>query len=162
MIPAAKTILPLCAAATLSLALVTPQLARADQPIEASTASLGIGLGDPAAVDLKLWTGRSSGFDFGIGVEQFADILGLYAEYEHGLVEFPLGRSGARGAFYLGAGGALAFTRNETRLAAVIPVGFDFRFRIPLDLFIEGRPGIGILHRPVFGIGAQIGLRYRF
>jgi hypothetical protein len=43
-----------------------------------------------------------------------------------------------------------------------IPVGLDLRFEPPIDVFIEARPGVGLLDRPAFGIGGQLGVRYRF
>lgn len=123
--------------------------------------SLGLGLGDPTALDVKFWTGNYSGFNFGLGLEQFDDIFGVYGEYELGLAAFALGNSGARGAFYIGVGGALAAHSDHSSVAVVIPIGVDFRFRPPVDLFIEARPGVGLIHRPAFGIGGQLGVRFR-
>lgn len=123
--------------------------------------SLGVGLGDPTALDLKLWTGRDSGFDFGLGLERFDDVLGLYGEYEVGLAAFRLGDSGGRGAFYVGIGGAVAFDDDRSSVALVIPIGLDFRFRAPIDVFVEARPGIGLVDRPAFGLGGQVGVRAR-
>ncbi len=152
--------------AALSLLLLTSfaadRAARADTPYQTGVVSLGLGLGDPSALDVKFWTGNGSGFNLGIGLERFDDVLGVYGEYELGLAAFRLGQGGARGVFYLGVGGAVALTDEHTSVAVVVPIGLDFRFRPPVDLFIEARPGIGVLHRPAFGIGGQIGVRYRF
>lgn len=150
------------ALATTALVSSFAATAHADTTYVAGTASLGIGLGDPAALDLKLWTTPYSGFDFGIGLERFDTIFGVYGEYELGLVAFGLGDDGSRGVFYVGVGGALAFTEDKTSLAVIIPIGLDFRFGPPIDLFVEARPGIGVFHRPAFGIGGQVGVRYRF
>jgi len=46
--------------------------------------------------------------------------------------------------------------------ATTTTIGLDSRFRAPIDLFIEARPGIGLVHRDAFGIGGQLGVRYRF
>jgi len=142
-----------------SLAVVPSAAA---QPDVDGTMSLGLGFGDPTALDLKLWTGRDSGFDFGVGLARFDDLLGLYGEYEVGLAAFRLGDSGGRGAFYVGLGGAIAFEHDRrTSAALVIPIGLDFRFRAPIDLFVEARPGIGLVDRPAFGLGGQLGVRLR-
>jgi hypothetical protein len=146
--------------------LVAATPARA-QEVESHTAldggpvSLGVGLGDPAAVDLKLWTSRLSGLDLGVGVNDFDDVLGLYGEFEFGLIDFWARRT--LGLFYVGLGGAAGFTHSGNSLAAVVPVGLDFRFKAPLDLFIEGRPGVELIDEPPrFGLGGQVGLRYVF
>ena len=149
------------AVVALTTAPVLAGSARAE-PYRPGTVSLGLGLGDPAALDIKFWNDNVSGFDLGLGLEHFDDVFGVYGEYELGLVSFALGNSGARGVFYLGVGGAVAFTNDYTSVAVVIPVGLDFRFDAPVDLFIEARPGIGVVHRPAFGIGGQIGVRWRF
>jgi hypothetical protein len=161
MRPAIETLLPALALSSF-IALAPADPARADPTYRAGVVSVGLGLGDPSALDLKLWTGNASGFDFGVGLERFDDVLGLYGEYEFGLATFALGRSGGRGAFYVGAGGAVALRDDHTTLAAIVPIGLDFRFAAPIDLFIEARPGIGIVHRPAFGIGGQLGVRGRF
>ncbi|MCC6624092.1 MAG: hypothetical protein IT385_22745 [Deltaproteobacteria bacterium] len=142
--------------------LVAPTAASAHPPNVDGSASLGLGFGDPTALDLKLWTSRDSGFDFGVGLERFDDVLGLYGEYEVGLAAFALGDSGGRGAFYIGLGGAVAFDDGDkTSAALVIPIGLDLRFRAPIDLFVEARPGIGLVDRPAFGLGGQLGVRLR-
>lgn len=140
--------------------------ARAAEPIRWSSVSLGLGLGDPSALDLKLWTTEDSGFNLGVGLENFDDVFGIYAEYEFGLVAFWIGDD-ARGTFYIGLGGAIAFYDrpgdNDVQVAAIIPIGLNFRFRAPLEVFIEGRPGVALnddTNR--FGIGGQIGLRFIF
>lgn len=133
----------------------------ADFDIEEGPVSLGVGLGDPTAIDVKFWTANSHGLNLGVGVDDFDNRLGVYAEFEFGLVEFMTRR--ALGVFYLGLGGALAVHANDVDLAAIVPIGLDFRFRIPLDLYVEARPGIDFDgHDPAFGAGAQLGLRYVF
>jgi hypothetical protein len=127
----------------------------------AGDVSLGLGLGDPTALDIKLWTTQDSGFDLGFGLERFDDVFGVYGEYEVGLLAFMLGDDGGRGAFYVGLGGAVAIDDDLASVAVIIPIGLDFRFAAPIDLFVEARPGIGIAHRPAFGIGGQLGVRYR-
>lgn len=147
----------LAVSSTASNALAQDRIAYVD-----GTVSLGLGLGDPTALDVKFWTGNGSGFDFGLGLEHFDDVFGIYGEYELGLAAFRLGDSGGRGVFYVGLGGAVAFKDNdETSVALIIPIGLDFRLASPVDIFIEARPGAGLVHRPAFGIGGQLGIRFR-
>jgi len=147
------------------LTVLAPVAAQAapPEPYPASVASLGVAFGDPTAVDLKLWTGQGSGFDFGIGFNRFSERLGIYAEYELGLVDFWIGNS-VRGIFYIGVGGAVAlrYHNDDTSVALVIPIGLNFRFRAPVEVFVEARPGIALLDKSGFGIGGQVGVRYVF
>lgn len=137
------------------------QEVEAVERIDEGPVSLGLGFGDPAAVDAKFWTPNNHGLDIGIGIEDFDNVLGVYGEFEFGLVEFMARRT--LGVFYLGPGAALAFFEDGLSLAAVVPIGVDFRFPVPLDLFIEARPGIQVVDDPAeFGIGGQVGLRYVF
>jgi hypothetical protein len=154
----------------LSVAVATilmPLAAQADpntrEPYPKSVASLGVAFGDPTAVDLKIWTGEGSGIDFGIGFNRFSERLGLYAEYELGLVDFWIGDS-VRGIFYIGVGGAVAlrYRNDDTSVALIIPIGLNFRFRAPVEVFVEGRPGLALLDKSGFGIGGQVGVRYVF
>lgn len=150
--------------------LASPPAARAAPTPHPGTVSLGVGFGDPTAVDLKLWTGQGSGFNFGIGLHRFSERLGIYIEYELGLVDFWIGDS-VMSVFYIGVGGAVALRNNDndTSLALVIPIGLNFRFRAPVEIFVEARPGAVLLNRrgygygaSTFGIGGQIGVRYVF
>jgi len=153
----AFSIVALCLGATSS------SYAQPYEPFRPSVASLGVAFGDPTALDLKLWTGEGSGFNFGIGLHRFSERLGVYGEYEFGLASFWMGNS-VRGIFYLGVGGALAFRHrhDETSLALIIPIGLNFRFRAPLEIFVEARPGVALLDDSGFGIGGQLGVRFVF
>jgi|GEM_PF-2292541 len=128
-----------------------------------SNASLGVGFGDPTALDLKLWTGEGSGFDIGVGFRRFSQRVGLYVEYELGLASFWLGDS-AKGVFYIGLGGAVSFRheKDDTSFALIIPIGLNIRFDAPVEIFLEARPGIEILDHDGFGIGGQLGVRFVF
>lgn len=129
----------------------------------ASPVSLGVGFGDPTALDLKIWTGRGSGFDFGLGLQRFSDRIGVFAEYEFGLLRFG-NDSSVSGVFYVGLGVAVAFQHrsDDTAVALVIPIGMNFRFDAPVELFVEGRPGIVIAEPYDWGIGGQVGVRFIF
>lgn len=125
--------------------------------------SLGLGLGDPSAVDAKFWFTENGGLNIGLGLENLDDLFVVYGEYEFGIVDFEAGR--AHGVFYVGVGGAVAFLDgvDDLGLAAIVPIGLDFRFRRPVDVYLEGRPGIEVIEDAAdFAIGAQAGVRYVF
>jgi len=162
--------LAVVALATASLALPMSGALAAPTP-HPGTVSLGVAFGEPTAVDLKLWTGQGSGFNFGVGIHRFSDRLGAYAEYELGLIDFWIGNS-VMSVFYIGVGGAVAMSHKDdkTSLALVIPIGLNFRFKAPVEVFIEARPGIALLSgayyggfgNSAFGLGGQLGVRYVF
>lgn len=152
------------------LSVSVPVAHAGHEPFRPAVVALGLGLGDPTALDLKLWVTPSSGFDFGFGVSRWSDRLGVYGEFEFGLVDFWIGND-VMGVFYLGVGGAVGLNGNavafEDRhdgvsLALVIPIGVNFRFRVPLEVFVEARPGFEILDPGGFGVGGQVGIRYVF
>ncbi len=150
-----------CLAAT-SSAYAAPD-ERSGNRFRQSTASLGVGFGDPTALDLKIWTGEGSGFDIGVGFRRFSERVGIYVEYELGLASFWLGDS-AKGIFYIGLGGAVSLHHHNDDLgmALIIPIGLNIRFDAPVEIFLEARPGFEILDRDGFGIGGQLGVRYVF
>lgn len=150
--------------AFISLALASTDAQAEDRRhFHGSPVSLGVGFGDPTAIDLKLWTTNHSGLDLGVGFNRFSERLGVYAEYELGLIDFWVEDS-VEGVFYIGVGGAVALQHEskDTSVALIVPIGLNFRFRIPLEIFLEARPGVALLDSSGFGIGGQLGVRYVF
>ncbi len=137
---------------------------RSGRHYRTSSASLGVAVGDPSAIDLKIWTGEGSGFDIGVGFRRFSERVGMYLEYEFGLASFWIGDS-AKGIFYIGLGGAVSLHHHndDLGLSLIIPIGLNIRFSAPVELFLEARPGIEVLDdNDRFGIGGQLGVRFVF
>ncbi|PKN58979.1 MAG: hypothetical protein CVU56_03280 [Deltaproteobacteria bacterium HGW-Deltaproteobacteria-14] len=153
--------LPLVAAPS---AFADPYEGHSGGGLHNATVSLGLALGDPSAFDLKLWTGQGSGFDFGVGFRRFTKRVGIYAEYELGLADFWIGHS-VWSVFYLGLGGAISLHdgKDELSVALIIPIGINFRFKVPFEIFLEARPGVDLVgNGDRFGIGGQLGIRLIF
>lgn len=156
---------------TLASILVVPAIlaapisvAHADHaPLRPAIVALGVAGGDPSAIDLKFWINHHSGFDFGLGFSRWSSRVGVYGEFELGLADFWIGDD-ASGVFYIGVGGAIAlrYHRDDLAVALVIPIGINFRFRAPIEVFLELRPGFELLDTDGFGLGAQVGIRYVF
>lgn len=145
-------------------AFADPYEGRTNNQLQHATVSLGLALGDPSAFDLKLWTGEGSGFDFGIGFRRFTKRVGFYAEYELGLADFWIGHS-VWSVFYIGIGGAVSLQDHDDDLsvALIIPIGINFRFSVPFEIFLEARPGVDLVgNGDRFGIGGQLGIRLIF
>ena len=134
---------------------------------------IGIALGQPTAVDFKWRPNHVIGFNFGVGAHHFSRNLAVYADFEFGIVDFRAGV--AEGTFYLGPGLQLGVTNDDhyygfhkesgggTYLGVMMPIGVEFGFKFPLEIFVELRPGIVVLHAPgVFDFGGQLGFRYGF
>ena len=157
------TILP-AAGAALVLALAQGSASAYDgEPIhETGAVSAGLAVGDVTAFDLKWWFTEHHGIDFGIGVSQFSERLAVYAEGELALAEWGMG-SDARGLFYLGPGiQGIVNSPGRDQVALTAPIGLDFQFRAPLDIFVEARPGIALTPNTDLIIGGQAGLRVIF
>ena len=153
--------LPLIAAPS---AFADPYEGHAHAGLRHATASLGVAVGDPSALDLKLWTGEGSGFDFGIGFRRFTQRIGFYGEYELGLADFWIGDD-VWSVFYLGIGAAVSLhdAHDDLSVALIIPIGINFRFNVPFEIFLEARPGVDLVgNGDRFGIGGQLGIRLIF
>jgi hypothetical protein len=120
------------------LAFVVVAIMLAAPPARADVA-LGLFVGDPTAVDLKLGLDRVSALDLAFGVSQFYDRYGYYghATYLARIAE-------ARGnsvivPVRLGIGVALIDGHDYgLSLGARAPIEIGFRFRrTPLELYLE-------------------------
>ena len=131
------------------------------EPVHDVGVSAGVAVGDVTAFDMKWWFAPHHGIDFGIGSSQLSSDLALYAEAELALAEWGMGPS-ARGIFYVGPGIQAIQRPGRDQVALTFPIGFDFQFSAPVDLFIEVRPGFDMADNPDVIIGGQGGVRAVF
>lgn len=132
---------------------------------------IGIAVGSPTGLDMKLWGGQRFGVNVGVGASDFQDRFTLHVEPEFALWRSNLGGS-AVGSLFIGFGGELHLWDHDhphdhgadhAHLEAVVPFGFDVAFDIPMAAFIEIRPSVGVLGNPGdVDVGGQIGARYTF
>jgi hypothetical protein len=137
-------------------------------PLGASTAraqdsgfGLGIILGDPNGVSGKGWLVSGLALDGAVGfgiideghLAAHVDVL-----WHMGLKDF----SRASMDLYFGVGGKIGAFEDDFRLGARGPVGLDFLFQRPVDVFIEIAAGLWIIDDVDFDLDAAAGVRYWF
>ena len=123
---------------------------------------LGIILGQPTGVSLKLWTGRSQAFDVAVAwAFDREDALHVHADYL--FHNFRLFRV-QKGQFvlYYGIGGRVK-AESRTRVGLRIPVGLSYLFeKDPLEIFFELGPIMDLAPSTRFRMTSGVGLRYYF
>jgi hypothetical protein len=139
---------------------------------------LGIILGDPTGLSGKWYINPDHAIDFAIGAGWFTGhSLRIHADY---LFHFHLTSNSTFDLpLYIGVGPAFAFWYGDYRdgywgtkeyygdprfgLGVRVPFGVSFQFNeVPLDLFIEVVPSIGLLPGIGFFFDWGLGLRYWF
>jgi hypothetical protein len=135
---------------------------------------LGVMLGDPSGITAKNWLSSARAFDIGLSYS-FNDYFAILGDY---LWHFPgtfTGRVGNQFLPYVGLGALVFFDtgngyfdrkhdRNEeAALGARIPLGVEFLPKsLPLGVFAEVVPGVGLIPS-VFGfVQGELGGRYYF
>ncbi|MFP4068142.1 MAG: hypothetical protein ACLFRR_01755 [Spirochaetaceae bacterium] len=133
-------------------------------PAFAETEAFGLGvlLGEPTGISAKARLGPTSAIDAaaawsfrGEGSFYFhADYLVHFTDIFHvDPGEMPL---------YVGVGGKIAL-RDDPQLGVRIPVGIAYEFEsVPLDVFFEVAPGVGLFPETDIDFGGGLGIRYYF
>lgn len=149
---------------TLGLALVV--LLALSAPARAETVGIGLFLGEPSGLDLKIALGRRSAIDIVIGQTSFRDSR---TDYFHMTYLFNLFVARGRSVlvpFRIGIGGAAIGVVDDNAHAAVrVPLEIGFRFRrTPVELY--GEIAIkGVFYEDPFidfDVDGGIGLRFYF
>ncbi len=153
--------------------------AEAKPPAKGSGAGpLGIGviLGEPTGLTGKFWRDGSSAYDLGIAWS-FNDFLLIYGDILFHWSELPLRTSRDREFRpYIGGGLVLLISTEDNRkderyftddgsvgLGFRVPLGIEWRPRdVPVGVFGELVPGIGLVPSTFGFIQGGIGIRYYF
>lgn len=123
---------------------------------------VGIVLGEPSGLTAKLWLTESSALD-GVAAWSFQDTGSFYFHADY-LLHFHDLIPAEQGIvpLYLGAGGNLALQDNP-HIGARVPVGIEYIFQeIPVEIFLEAAPGIGIYPETELQMGGGLGVRFYF
>ncbi len=126
------------------------------------TFGVGIILGDPSGLSLKLRTSEKTAFDAGVAWSFVSEgsfhLHGDFLFHNYNLFDVEKGRVG----LYYGIGGRLKLT-SETRVGIRIPIGLCYEFEdAPIDFFIEVVPMLDVTPSTTGGIAGSIGVRYFF
>lgn len=119
---------------------------------------LGIILGEPTGISLKLWQTQNTAID-GAVAWSFGrnESVHIHADY---LIHTDLEADRGSFMFYYGLG-ARALLADDPRFGARIPVGLQYI--IPstrLSLFFEVAPTFDLIPATKFGVNGGIGIRY--
>lgn len=141
-----------------TLVLTIGTIAEADAQSRPGDTELGVILGEPTGLSLKVWQSDRSAFD-AAAAWSFADneSLHVHADYLlHSWLEVDKGSM----AVYYGLG-ARALLSSNSRFGARIPVGLEYIFQDqPLGLFFEVAPLLDLAPETEFGVNGGIGIRY--
>jgi len=125
---------------------------------------LGVILGEPTGISMKLWFDGSTALDGAVSWslrDRGEDKLHLHADYlwhNFNLIE---DESGLLPVYY-GVGGRIIFM-DDTRLGFRAPLGISWLLSgAPLDLFVEVAGILDIIPDMDFDMNAGIGIRYVF
>jgi hypothetical protein len=127
---------------------------------------LGIILGEPTGLSLKLKTSDTTAFDAG-AAWSFLNPASFHIHGDFLFHNYNLFNNVEKGylALYYGIGGRLKIVggEGETVFGVRIPVGLCYEFEdAPIDLFFEVVPLLDIVPSTKAGIGGAVGVRYFF
>jgi hypothetical protein len=115
----------------LGLVVVARTPARAD-------VGLGVFLGEPTGIDLKIGLGARSGLDLVLGFTRLSSNADGYGHVTYLVTPLVAQGDAVTVPLRVGIGGALFGTRNDLELAIRAPLEVGFRFRrTPLELYGE-------------------------
>ncbi|HEX6981373.1 MAG TPA: hypothetical protein VF181_01300 [Balneolaceae bacterium] len=129
---------------------------------EGGNLGVGVMLGEPTGVSIKLWRNERSAFGIGAAwsLAGRTEALHLHADY---LLHSWFSDTGEENlAFYYGIGGRVIFADDPTA-GIRIPVGLTYVFqKIPFDVFIEAAPILDVTPDIEFAGNGGVGIRYYF
>lgn len=136
---------------------------------------VGVMVGEPTGLSLKLWTSSTTAFDAGLAWSlEGHEAIHIHADYLwHNFDIFSDDIDPGQLAFYYGIGGRLVFIDEEPDaideddddavLGARVPLGLNYLFEdSPFDLFLEIAPIINLIPATDVDIDAAVGLRFYF
>ncbi len=123
-----------------------------------SDTELGVILGEPTGLSLKLWRSNNSAFDAALAWS-FSDneAVHLHADYlRHNWLDVESGSL----ALYYGIGGRVLLADNS-KLGARIPVGLQYILpETRLSLFFEVAPTLNLIPDTDFDVSGGMGIRF--
>ena len=143
-------------AITLFLIIGTFNLAQAQS--RPGNTELGVILGEPTGISLKVWQSDRSAFD-AAAAWSFSDNESLHVHADYLLHSWLDVDKGSMSIYY--GLGARALLSSDSRLGVRIPVGLEYIFQDqPLGLFFEVAPLLDLAPETEFGVNGGIGIRY--
>ncbi len=131
---------------------------------QAANVGLGLALGSPTGVTLKIMTSHKAGFDLLVGeMWHYWDKDDVLVSADYVVTMSRLASGEVDLDFYLGGGGNVWLGRwTGNVLAAEMPLGLSLTFGPPVEVFVEAVPVLFVLPFGEFGVGGSVGFRYYF
>jgi hypothetical protein len=149
----AKTVLLI-----LILGITSGFIATVDAQSRHSNTELGIILGEPTGLSLKVWQSDNTAFDAALAWS-FGnnESVHIHADYlRHNWLDVDRGSL----ALYYGLG-ARALLSNNSKFGARIPIGLQYILpETRLGMFFEVAPTLNLIPETSFGVNGGIGIRY--
>lgn len=146
----------------ISLAMVVISTTLFTHRANANEFGLGAVVGQPTAINGKVWTGTNSAVDFALSWSDNANrSFNAHVDYlHHDYTVFKVSKG--KLPLYYGFGGRIKDDTDE-RIGLRTPVGLSYIFgKSPLDLFFEVAPVIDIVPETEMDVEAGIGVRFYF
>jgi hypothetical protein len=127
---------------------------------EGGNLGVGLMLGEPTGVSIKLWRNERSAFGIGAAwsLAERTEALHLHADY----LLHSWFKDEENLAFYYGIGGRIIFADDPTA-GVRVPVGLNYVFqKIPFDVFIEAAPILDVTPDVELAGNGAVGIRYYF
>ena len=168
---------PLLSALAVALVALTSPAAEASQVGAGRDFGLGVTLGAPSGLSMKIFMANQHALDIAVGVGYYGG-ASFDTHVDYHFYTKPLTRTSAFDLpLYIGVGGRFNFWFEDgnrhywggkTKSGRVgvgvrVPIGIAFHFnKVPVDLFLEIVPGLGVIPGVGFHLDGAIGARYFF
>jgi hypothetical protein len=148
-----------------SALMVTGLLALlAASPALAGDVGLGVMVGEPTGLSLKVWSGSRTAFDAAVGWSlDESDWIYAHADYLWHRYDLEIDFPGAL-PFYMGVGARVLLHEGDDSMVGVrVPFGLDYLTRDRrFDVYIEVAPIVDLVPDTELGVSGGIGARYYF
>ena len=129
----------------------------------AQQSGIGVGviLGEPTGISLKLFLSQKNAVDLAVGYSMLEEdrYLNFHADYVYHTSSLAASKA-VKIPFYFGVGGRVRL-EEEDLVGVRVPFGLDFMLRkAPLDIFVEVAPVMEIIPETKFNFEAGIGIRF--
>lgn len=125
---------------------------------------LGVSIGEPTGVSLKIWTKTTTAIQGGLAWSLSGDndlhLQGDFVRHHFGLIKVSKGRL----PLYYGLGARLRSRENRDDDVGIrVPVGLVYLFAdVSFDIFVEVVPILDLVPDTDFDLNAALGARYFF
>jgi len=132
--------------------------------VKGESFGLGIILGEPTGISLKIWQGKETAIDgaiaWSLGKNNSLHLHGDYLFHKFELLKVKKGKL----PIYYGFGARIRIQENnDSKLGFRFPLGLNYLFeRSPFDIFLEIAPIFNIFPSTDFDLNASFGVRFFF